>query len=558
MPGGLIQIVAYGAQDIFLTSIPEITFFKFIYNRYTNFSFEFKDLSFNGDKNFGEDLNCNLTKDGDLISQIIVKVILPPVYLNKDINQDLLRNYEILKKENKNNYDNLKLFLSHIYNSIKIANIGIENINQTFSTIKDDIIEYLNNDKKYILDKSLVSSDITNIFNIVSDLEKIEGLLLNEIEKKDNLQNLVDSYLYSSKNICKLYLDNLIDSEILYENELKSYYKFSWNKDLAYNIIKKADLEIGGNIIDSQYSEWLYLWNQLFETPIKKYNINKLHSKHLDVYTYNSKPKDLFKIYIPLKFFFNRNVGMSLPLISILSENVNLIIKLNDLNNLIYTNYPNDDLKNKIKLNNISLIAKYIFLDQDERVKFANSKHEYLIEQIGLNTHLINKTDSIHIDLNISHPTKYLICTIQNNNFIEKYKLYNNFESEIEYDENDNYPILKVNKGNPIKDLNIEFNGNTQVFNTGIYFNYVTTYENMLTTPQDGINYYSWCLDPYNIQPTGSCNFSQIDSKKITINLKDEFINSFNDDEIIILKLINVGYNVLQFNNGSASLLFNF
>ena len=558
MPGGLIQIVAYGAQDIFLTSIPEITFFKFIYNRYTNFSFEFKDLSFNGEKNFDEDIYCNITKDGDLLNQTIIKLVLPSVYLKKDINYELLSKYEILKKENKNNYDNLKLFLDYIYKSIKIANIGIENINQTFSTIKDDIFEYINNEKKYILAKSLVSSDITNIFNILNDLEKIDELISNQIEKKNNLQNLVDSYLYSSKNICKIYLDNLIDSENLYENELKSYYKFSWNKDLAYNIIKKADLEIGGNIIDSQYSEWLYLWNQLFETSIKKYNVNKLHSKHLNVYDYNSIPKDSFKIYIPLKFFFNRNIGMSLPLISIMSQNINIIIKLNNLNNLIYTDYVNDDLKNKIKLNNISIIAKYIFLDQDERVKFANSKHEYLIEQTRLSTYLINKTDVININLDISHPTKYLIWTIQNNNFIEKYKLYNSFVSEIDYDEDNNYPILKISKGNPIKDLSIEFNGSNQIFNTGNYFNYVTAYENMLSTPQDGVNYYSWCLDPYNIQPTGSCNFSQIDSKKMTINLEDSFINSINDNDQIILKLINVGYNILQFQNGSASLLFNF
>ena len=50
MPGGLIQIVAYGAQDLYLTGIPEITFFKFIYKRYTNFAIEFIELDFDGER----------------------------------------------------------------------------------------------------------------------------------------------------------------------------------------------------------------------------------------------------------------------------------------------------------------------------------------------------------------------------------------------------------------------------------------------------------------------------------------------------------------------------
>ena len=71
MTGGLIQIVAYGAQDLFLTSIPEITFFKYIYNRYTNFSMEFIELPLNGDKNFGQDIYCTIPRDGDLLNEIM-------------------------------------------------------------------------------------------------------------------------------------------------------------------------------------------------------------------------------------------------------------------------------------------------------------------------------------------------------------------------------------------------------------------------------------------------------------------------------------------------------
>ena len=83
MPGGLIQIVAYGAQDLFLTGIPEITHFKYIYKRYTNFAMEFLELPFNGTKNFGETITCPVPKNGDLINSTVVKLELPKVKLEK-------------------------------------------------------------------------------------------------------------------------------------------------------------------------------------------------------------------------------------------------------------------------------------------------------------------------------------------------------------------------------------------------------------------------------------------------------------------------------------------
>ena len=60
MTGGLIQIVAYGSQDLFLTGIPEITFFKYIYKRYTNFAEETIDIKYDGIGNFDEDISAKL------------------------------------------------------------------------------------------------------------------------------------------------------------------------------------------------------------------------------------------------------------------------------------------------------------------------------------------------------------------------------------------------------------------------------------------------------------------------------------------------------------------
>ena len=74
MTGGLIQIVAYGTQDIFLTGTPQITYFKAVYRRYTNFSVESIEEYFDGIKQFNNKISCTLSKIGDLVHKTYLKI----------------------------------------------------------------------------------------------------------------------------------------------------------------------------------------------------------------------------------------------------------------------------------------------------------------------------------------------------------------------------------------------------------------------------------------------------------------------------------------------------
>ena len=79
MGGGLMQLVAYGAQDIYLTGNPQITFFKVVYRRHTNFSMEAIEQTFNGTPDFGKKVVCTVSRNGDLIHRIYLQVQLPAV-----------------------------------------------------------------------------------------------------------------------------------------------------------------------------------------------------------------------------------------------------------------------------------------------------------------------------------------------------------------------------------------------------------------------------------------------------------------------------------------------
>src|SRR3990172_4752122 len=79
MAGGLMQLVAYGAQDVYLTGNPQITFFKVVYRRHTNFSIEAIEHTLNGNPNFGRRSTVTITRNGDLITNTYLMVRLEQV-----------------------------------------------------------------------------------------------------------------------------------------------------------------------------------------------------------------------------------------------------------------------------------------------------------------------------------------------------------------------------------------------------------------------------------------------------------------------------------------------
>ena len=76
MGGGLMQLVAYGAQDIYLTGNPQITFFKVVYRRHTNFSVECIQQTFNGTVGLGKTVTCTISRNGDLVSNMHLQTTL--------------------------------------------------------------------------------------------------------------------------------------------------------------------------------------------------------------------------------------------------------------------------------------------------------------------------------------------------------------------------------------------------------------------------------------------------------------------------------------------------
>jgi hypothetical protein len=341
MTGGLMQLVAYGAQDLYLTGNPLITYFKTVYRRHTNFAVESIVQSFNSTVGFGNKVNSIITRNGDLMMGAYIHATLP----------------DLLEK-------------SH---------------------------------------------------------------------------SAAPQYRYTR-----------------------------WIDNIGHYLIKEVSIEIGGRVIDTHYSDWFEIWCQLTvpasQMPGYLKMIGQDPLNHLgqatglqkDVFAsahdplfasvhtapYKSTNTSLIgrDIYIPLQFWFSRNVGLSLPLVALQYHEVKVNIEFRPIHQLVMLNIGDQTEKGLPKVTNwsnsssdhstnvqesaaldASLWIDYVFLDSDERRRFAQVSHEYLIEQIQFTDQLITTsttattyTDAT-VDLFFNHPVKELVWVVKSHEATKEY-----------------------------------------------------------------------------------------------------------------------------------------
>lgn len=187
--------------------------------------------------------------------------------------------------------------------------------------------------------------------------------------------------------------------------------KFAWVRKLGYALLKKVEIEIGGVVIDRHYNHWLNVWNQLTDN-----NYDAILGDVKELTEFNSKDKPSYVLYVPLQFWFNKFIGLALPLIAIQYHDVYINIELEDREKLLVKsgNFRNTHHMNIIDL---GLITDYIYLDLDERKRVAEISHEYLIELVQSQEELSIIENTTRISLQMKHPTKELIWFVTNGKY---------------------------------------------------------------------------------------------------------------------------------------------
>jgi hypothetical protein len=320
-----------------------------------------------------------------------------------------------------------------------------------------------------------------------------------------------------------------------------------WTTGLGHSIIRKAELLIGGVIVDTIDGEWLDIYSEFYLDQSKKkgyYSMIK-YSKLADNYSYN----DAMNLYIPLQFWFCRNMGSSLPLIALQYHDVSVNIHLRPLQECFLSQNTTDEPKS-VDIIDAKLYCNYIFLDTKERKNFAKSSHEYLITQHQKNiNNVINYSNSsLKVDLEFNLPVKTLYWTLQNRE-AQKMNLWSDFSLNPER--------LRINKKiEPLKSVEMKLNGHDRFSERDAeHFRLVEPYNFSNVIPDKFMYTYNFSVNPDSYQPSGAINFSRIDNSSMMFNFNINSSVPGNND--IDIKIYAINYNILTISNGMGGVKYN-
>jgi hypothetical protein len=548
MTGGLIQISTFGNQDIMLTGNPEITFFNVIYRRYTNFGVKFVETSFDNNIDFNKTSSLTIPKVGDLLSNIILKIKLPAINLTQqtiknenDIEQiTSYYNYLVYFKDRLtfvvNNFFNTNYstqsYISEL-NKYILKHISFDQYLQYFYTV-----DYLYN----IIDIDKSSSSYYKNCSLYALSEDTTYLIFTYINYSNSelpysiFSNVIYENLKGIEEFNKIVYDSFINKSNN-DSIINKSKKLGWIKKIGIYLFNSIDLYIGSNPINQLSPDYINIFGELKYQNTELYN--NIIGSNLDT---PSQYKDEQYLYLPVPAWFTQNYGLPFPLISLQYNDIELRIKTKKIENCLTGDV--DDLYEDIinNYNNIFLsqleitaIFEYVYLDNVERKKFAQSSHEYLITQVQYNyfNNFNNGSSNFNLDINFYHCAKDMFW------FVKK----------------DDKVVLGEDKSVYISNSSIILNGTDLINQEYKYFNYLHPYTHYKSTPSHGVNVYSFSLNPLETQPSGSCNFSRIPKTSLNVVLNKD-ITIENDS--LNLTVIVVNYNILRIIGGISGLAYTY
>lgn len=183
-----------------------------------------------------------------------------------------------------------------------------------------------------------------------------------------------------------------------------------------------------------------------------------------------------------------------------------------------------------------SLYIDYIYLDTDERRRFAQVSHEYLIEQLQFTGEETVTSTNVKLRLNFNHPVKELVW-VARTDANETANEWTNFTDAVNY-----------LGGDPLVNAKLQLNGHDR-FSTRVarYFNLVQPYQHHTNIPTTGIYVYSFGLRPEEHQPSGTANMSRIDNATFQMTFAAALFTGGAQIKVLIYA---VNYNVLRIMSG--------
>jgi len=333
-----------------------------------------------------------------------------------------------------------------------------------------------------------------------------------------------------------------------------------WVNNVGHAIIDEVSLFISNNIIDKHNGLYYDILNELTDPNHKEW---PLIGKYDESGLINLEEKHSTKYCVPLKFYFNKNSGLGLPIFLLDENNVRLELKLNSLESLLKFDKTGTTTITSRSISEFNFYTTYIFLEKEEECKIKNNLPvEYLIETIDIVDNL-NQNQLNNIVVN--NPVKELIWVFRHNNRLltgskTNDPLHTNNITLTERNDIFNYSNNNIKTTNfknydTFTNLEILIGNNIRVNKQdAYYFRNIQPYTYHSNIP-GGINQneqkkyiysYSFSLEPESYQPTGTYNFTKL-NEKLKMNFTGHDLTNFT------FTMFLCKYEYLTINNGKAT-----
>jgi len=526
-----MQLVAYGAQDVYLTGNPQITFWKVTYRRHTNFAMEAIEQTFNGQADFGRRVTCTISRNGDLAYRTYLQVTLP------EISQDLA---------NSGTEDVYARWLDYpgeqLVSMVEVE-IGGQRIDRQYG------------DWMHIWNQLTLTAEQEVCYN------KMVGHTTQLTYITDPSFSDVDGPCDSDapKQVCAP--RNALPETTLYVPLL---FWFCRNPGLALPLIALQYHEVKINLDLRPIDECLWAMNSLLDDQ----------EKVKDAYSQSLVAASLYVDYIFLDTDERRRMAQN--------PHEYLIEQLQ---------FTGDESvgssSNKIKLNFNHPCKELVWVVQsDENVDYCSSitTGEPLCKLLGAQP--FNYTDALDVLPNAIHAfgaRDTVINTTDNSGgFITSFDNPSGDTGNMEGNafEQPNALLLQDESSelasglsdagafvlsetalnmhcwgeNPVVTAKLQLNGQDRFSEReGTYFDLVQPWQHHNRHPDTGINVYSFALRPEEHQPSGTCNFSRIDNATLQLVLSNATVMGTKTAKV---RVYAVNYNVLRIMSGMGGMAY--
>ena len=538
MGGGLMQLVAYGAQDVYLTGNPQITFWKVTYRRHTNFAMESIEQTFNGQADFGRRVQCTVSRNGDLAYRTYLQVTLPEINQSDEASDDVYARW----------LDNP----GHQLISMVEVEVGGQRI-----------------DRQY--------GDWMHIWNQLTLTSEQEDGFHKMIGNTTQLTYLTDPNFAEVATACSATnVPNAVCAPRQALPETTLYipleFWFCRNPGLALPLIALQYHEVKINIEIRPMDECLFAVKQVGDTANNNVKATGCYSKSLVA-------ASLYVDYVFLDTDERRRMAQN--------PHEYLIEQLQ------FTGAESiGSSSNKIKLNFNHPCKEVVWVVQPyANVSYCDSFVEGEVLNAALGAQPFNYTDAVDALPNsiraFSSSTQLGTGASSNTSVVNSDGLFNDAQaggnvgatgdlsaSEVA-DLSAAFGANAVNNGvsdagafvlsqtalkmhcwgeNPVVTAKLQLNGQDRFSEReGTYFDLVQPFQHHTRHPDTGINVYSFALRPEEHQPSGTCNFSRIDNATLQLVVSAAAIAASATAKV---RVYATNYNVLRVMSGMGGLAY--